>query len=141
MSKASLDSQLADICSLSYQELKERYRLAFRQSAPPRLGGDLLRRALVYQAQAEELGGLPRRIGKHLRAASTPAEHNRHQRLLPGTQLVREWQGEMHTVDVLEHGYGWHDEKFTSLSAVAREITGTRWSGPRFFGLTANSKP
>jgi hypothetical protein len=139
--KSSLDSLIADICSLSYQELRQQYQATFRQSAPPRLGGDLLRRALAYQAQAEELGGLPRRIEKHLRADSTPAEHNRHQRILPGTQLVREWQGEMHTVDVLERGYGWRGESFASLSAVAREITGTRWSGPRFFGLTGNGKP
>ncbi|MBW2712929.1 MAG: DUF2924 domain-containing protein [Deltaproteobacteria bacterium] len=141
MSKASLDSLLADICSLSYQELKERYQASFGQSAPPRLGGDLQRRALAYRAQADDLGGLPRRIEKLLRTDSTPAERNGHQQLLPGTQLVREWQGEMHVVDVLEHGYGWRGEKFTSLSAVAREITGTRWSGPRFFGLTGNGKP
>ena len=140
MSKTRIDSLIAEICSLSYQELKERYRSTFRQSAPPRLGGDLLRRALAYQAQAEEFGRLPRRVEKLLRSDSTPAERNRHQRLLPGTQLVREWLGEMHTVDVLEHGFGWRGKKFTSLSAVAREITGTRWSGPRFFGLTGNGK-
>ena len=54
-----------------------------------------------------------------------------------GARLVREWNGEEHVVDVLEEGYLWRDKTWTSLSAIAREITGTRWSGPRFFGVSA----
>ena len=53
---------------------------------------------------------------------------------------VREWQGEMHVVDVMEVGYRWNGERYSSLSAVAREITGTRWSGPRFFGLKGTTR-
>ena len=90
--------------------------------------------------QADLLGGLPRKLEKLLRSDSTPVAQNAHQRLIPGSQLVREWQGEMHVVDVVDGGYRWQGERYASLSAVAREITGTRWSGPRFFGLAGSGK-
>ena len=53
----------------------------------------------------------------------------------PGTRLIRTWGGETHEVTVLERGYLWQERRYRSLSAIAGEITGTRWSGPRFFGL------
>ena len=58
----------------------------------------------------------------------------------PGTRLVRVWKGETHEVTILEGGLEWHGQRFNSLSKIAREITGTRWSGPAFFGLN-NTKP
>ncbi len=62
-------------------------------------------------------------------------------RLKPGLRLVREWRGETHDVLVLEEGFEWNGERRRSLSAIAREITGTRWSGPRFFGLKPRPMP
>ena len=59
--------------------------------------------------------------------------------LKPGTRLIREWEGEAHEVTVLEKGFRWRGQKYASLSPIAREITGTRWSGPRFFGLKSSS--
>ena len=59
----------------------------------------------------------------------------------PGLRLVREWRGETHTVLVLEDGFEWNGERRRSLSVIAREITGTRWSGPRFFGLKPRPMP
>ncbi len=140
MSKTSLDNHLVEIGSLAYPELKARYQEVFKRPPPPRLSQDLLRRALAYRIQADRLGGLSRKIEKLLRADSLRAAENAHRRLIPGTQLVREWQGQMHVVDIVERGFRWRDERFDSLSAVARKITGTRWSGPRFFGLTGNGK-
>jgi hypothetical protein len=101
---------------------------------------DLLHRAIAYQLQADWLGGLAPKVEKLLQSSSSPRTLNGHRNLEPGSQLVREWQGEMHVVDVIEGGYRWQGERYASLSAVAREITGTRWSGPRFFGLTENGK-
>lgn len=140
MSRTSLDNLLAEIGSLDYTELKARYQEVFNRSPPPRLSQDLLRRAVAYRVQAKRFSGLSRKVEKLLRADSTPKANNATQQLIPGTQLVREWQGQMHVVDILERGFRWRDERFDSLSAVAREITGTRWSGPRFFGLTVSSK-
>lgn len=131
---------LDEIGSLAYEDLRARYHEVFNHPPPPRLSQDLLRRALAHRIQADRLGGLPRKIEKLLRTDSSPASSNAHRRLLPGTQLVREWQGQMHVVDIVERGFRWRDERFDSLSAVARKITGTRWSGPRFFGLTGNGK-
>ena len=59
---------------------------------------------------------------------------------MPGTRLVRDWHGETHTVTVRDRGYEWRGQTYRSLSLVAREITGTNWSGPRFFGLTSRSR-
>jgi hypothetical protein len=59
----------------------------------------------------------------------------------PGLRLVREWRGETHTVLVLEDGFEWNGNRRRSLSAIAREITGTHWSGPRFFGLKRSPMP
>ncbi len=61
-------------------------------------------------------------------------------RVTSGARLFREWRGEMHRVTVLENGFEYRDRRYRSLSVIAREITGTRWSGPRFFGLRDRSR-
>ncbi len=138
VSKCSLENSLVELEALSYAELRIRYEDVLSRS-PPRLSRDLLRRAIAYEIQADRFGGLPRRIEKLLRTDSAPSTRNSHQPLLTGTQLVREWEDEMQVVDVLENGFQWQETHFASLSAVARAITGTRWSGPRFFGLTEST--
>ena len=140
MSQLTLEFQIAEIESLPYADLKACYQEIFSRPAPPRLGRDLLRRAIAYQVQAEWLGGLSPRVEKLLQSSSSPRTMNGHRKLEPGSQLVREWQGEMHVVDVIDGGYRWNGERYTSLSAVARGITGARWSGPRFFGLAKSGK-
>ena len=69
------------------------------------------------------------------------AEANRPRRIKPGTVLVREYQGDRHTVTVVPNGYVWHETTYASLSVIARAITGTAWNGPRFFGLRSGGKP
>ena len=136
MSKTSLETQIREIASLSLEALKLRYKAAYGRPPPPRLSRDLVLRALAYQIQAERLGGLSRSTKKTLGPDRGSRACCLSRKLTPGTQLIREWQGKMQTVEVLKKGFRWHGEHFQSLSAAARAITGSRWSGPRFFGLT-----
>ena len=101
---------------------------------------DLLLRALAYRAQEQGLGGLRSITRRRLARAAQDLGSERGQLtrpvvIKPGTRLLREWQGVIHEVMVLEEGARYRGKAWRSLSAVAREITGARWSGPRFFGL------
>ena len=105
----------------------------FDRPVPKGLSQAFLRRIIAYEVQARRMGGLPKGFLKRLDRlvedgppAGGPA---------PGGRLLREWNGVTHVVDVVDGGYRWKNETFRSLSAVARAITGARWSGPRFFGL------
>lgn len=105
-------------------------RLKFGE-APRLRSPDLLRRVIAWRLQAAAHGGLDRRTRRILAGR----DGGREQQLRPGTLLVREWQGVRHEVHVTADGYIWQGRTIDSLSAVARAITGTRWNGPRFFGL------
>ena len=108
---------------------------------PPRLSRATLALGVAYALQAAVYGDLSARHTRHLKqliakradgpAVSVPPPFS----LRPGVRLMREWNGETQLVDVLDDGFAWKGERYGSLSAVARAITGTRWSGPRFFGL------
>ncbi len=87
-------------------------------------------------AQKRRLAGIAEELRKNGDLSAGPAI-----RLKPGLRLVREWRGETHTVLVLEDGFEWNGQRRCSLSAIAREITGTRWSGPLFFGLKPRPMP
>jgi len=133
-----LARELAALAELDRTALLERWRTAFGREAPPRLSRTLMEKAIAYDLQVKAFGGLPARTRRALRAA---AKANRKSVLskLPsrGTRLVREWHGALHEVEVLENSYLWRGARHRSLSAIARAITGTKWSGPRFFGLVA----
>ncbi len=111
-----------------------------RDAWPDRLGlppktrsPDLLRRSLAWKLQAEAVGGLDAET-RRLLAKRTVAK--RGPKIGAGTRLVREWKGEAHEVEVDAEGrVTYRGAGFASLSEVAREITGSRWNGPRFFGL------
>ncbi len=87
-------------------------------------------------AQKRKLAGIAAELKKGGDLSAGPAI-----RLKPGSRLAREWRGETHDVLVLEDGFEWNGERRHSLSAIAREITGTHWSGPRFFGLKPRPIP
>lgn len=109
--------------------------IALTGSAPgSRLSLRFLRKALIFEIQSKELGGHSSAIRRQFRAGfgSAPAPS---QVLTPGTQLVREWNGRVYRVEVTADGFEMHNQSFSSLSAVAKRITGAEWSGPRFFGL------
>lgn len=102
---------------------------------PPRCSADFLRGNLAWALQARQQGHNPAILRKrHLKAANGATVPHKVS-YLPGSRLVREWQGKTYEVTILEKGYRWQDRQYRSLSRIAQEITGTKWSGPRFFGL------
>jgi len=120
-------------------ELRKKWVDLFGGERAPRLKRELLIGALAYQLQVRAHGGLKTRTRQKLGelAADPDAPLEPHRSLMPGTRLVREWHGKTHVVEVSEKGFVWQGRRLNSLSAIARAITGTRWSGPRFFGLTS----
>jgi hypothetical protein len=135
-----LADELAALPSLSYETLKARWQELFGTPLQARLSRRLLMYAIAYRMQEQVLGGLTAATRRKLaraaqdfaagRAPARPATT-----IKPGTRLLREWQGVVHEVIVLERGVQYRGKTWPSLSAVAREITGTRWSGPLFFGM------
>ena len=138
----TLGAELEALQALSTGELKQRWQHLYGSPCPARISRTLLRRALAYRMQEQALGGLDpatrrrlARAAEDLAAGRPPAGSRPQMKIKPGTRLLREWQGVVYEVMVLESGVQYRGEPWPSLSAVAREITGTRWSGPRFFGL------
>lgn len=103
------------------------------KTLPPRLSADLMRLALAYRLQERKLGGLPVSTARELRGRAGRAKPKVGLKL--GTRLVRSWNGKTVDVLVVPGGYLHEERTYRSLSHVAREVTGTAWSGPRFFGL------
>jgi hypothetical protein len=136
----NLSRDLAALPGLPLDELKERWQALYGSPPPARLGRALMMRGIAYRLQEQALGGLrPARRRRLAHAAEEIGAGRAPSRaptaIKPGTRLLREWQGVVHEVIVLEDGVQYRGETWKSLSAVAREITGTRWSGPLFFGL------
>ena len=141
----TLAADLAALEQLSVGELKERWGQFHDSLCPPRMSRVFLLRALAYKVQEKALGGLDRTTRRRLDRAAVNVAAGRAPappgpKVKPGTRLLREWQGKVHEVIVLESGVEYRGKSWPSLSAVAREITGTRWSGPRFFGLNGESR-
>lgn len=137
-----LEAELARLASMDMVGLKRRWRLLFARSAPAELSRPLLQRMLAYRIQADAIGDLDRESLRALERLASgdgdiPLPELRGTK--PGTLLVREWEGVLQRVMVLEQGYAWNGQTFESLSKVARAITGTNWNGPRFFGLRQKS--
>lgn len=130
----SLEDRLAKIKAMTTVEKKDEWRRLMKSPPPPAFGSGLMGRALAYHEQERALGGLSSADLKRVKCGATAAA-NTACVIKPGTWLSRTWHGEVHQVVVLEHGVEYRGERYASLSAVARKITGTRWSGPRFFGL------
>ena len=131
---------LSRLPKLDIHELREEWRFLYKANASPHLSRELLIRAVAYRMQEVALGGLRpepqrqlRQIAQELKQTGE-AKRFRPQ-LKPGTRLMREWQGRTYEVVVLDDGFSWQGTRCKSLSAVARKITGTAWSGPLFFGL------
>ena len=133
-----VERELTALAELDRTALLERWRMAFGRDAPPRLSRALMQKAIAYDLQVKAFGGLSARTRRTLRAAAKADGRSAISKLpTRGTRLVREWHGALHEVEVLEDGYLWRGARHRSLSAIARAITGTKWSGPRFFGLLA----
>jgi hypothetical protein len=126
-----LEAELARIAGMNINELRSLWREREGREAPSGFSKDLIARALAYAIQEEQLGGLSPELKKLL--ANPDAEPPR--RIKAGSVIVREYAGVRHEVFVVEDGFSWQGKAYPSLSAIAKEITGTRWNGPRFFGL------
>jgi len=141
---ADLTARLTELSSMKKRELWALWKQLFRRAAPPQVRRELLIRILASRIQEQEYGGLRAETRKRLRelirkfAVNPEAEMPGTQRIKPGTRLIREWQGKSRHVTVLERGYSYAGKHYSSLSQIARLITGTRWSGPLFFGLRRN---
>jgi len=139
-------ADLAELDGLSVDVLRSRWTELFGVEPARRVSRELLSRGVAYRLQEKAAGGLAKktlrqldRMAKEFGSSGTvkvdPAGVIR-----PGTRIVREWQGRVHEVIVLDDGYLWKGARYRSLSEIARSITGTRWSGPRFFGILAKKR-
>ena len=133
---------LEGLPTLSPDELRKEWRRLYR-SQPPRVSRDLLIRAVAYRIQELRHGGLSKATSRKLSALVQVRRSDGEispegARIRAGAQLVREWNGRTHTVTLEEEGFTYAGRSYRSLCAIAREITGARWSGPRFFGLAPN---
>jgi Protein of unknown function (DUF2924) len=137
--EARLAGEIARLGTLSPAELRAEWKNLTGLSAP-NVGTALLRRLLAQRLQEKRLGALPAMVVRELERAVTsgtvPMAARTTTTLMPGARLIREWQGRTIAVLTTEAGFTWEGRDYRSLSQIAREVTGARWSGPRFFGLT-----
>jgi hypothetical protein len=131
---AAIAAEIARIRALAPDALGRRWRAVFGRKPPAGLSRELRGRMIAMRIQEQAFGGLDRDSLAFLDGlahhAGPPRRH-----LKPGTVLIREYQGQRHTVTVVRDGFDWQGTTYPSLSAIARAITGTAWSGPRFFAL------
>lgn len=133
-----LDAQLSAIGAMSSRERKVEWQRRTGTIAPPAFGSGLLARALAHEVQVRAMGGLGKTDQRRLtRMGALGKTEPTADGLKPGTWLSRTWHGEVHQVVVLDNGFEYNGHRFKSLSEIANRITGTRWSGPRFFGLNS----
>jgi Protein of unknown function (DUF2924) len=138
----AIEAEIDRVRSLGLDGLRALWRTTFRSSQPPAFTKDLIARFLCWHIQEQALGGPDPGMAKLLGAIARDdkPKADRSRRLKTGTVLVREYQGERHTVTVVANGYVWREATYASLSTIARAITGTNWNGPRFFGLRIDRK-
>ena len=136
-----MEQLLEQLESMSGEESKVLWREQFGDARPYTRGIEMLRRQLASRLQEERHGGLTtatkRRLQELARSYSKDPKHRptAPPTLQSGTTLTRNWKGTVHTVSVQNDGFWYKGKSYKGLSKIAREITGTRWSGPLFFGL------
>lgn len=136
-----LEAELLKVAVEPKTVLRTRYVSLFGRDPPKSFGPDLLRRSVAQRMQENACGGLSKSMQRELDRLvavmiAKPGEPlNVARRAQSGTVLVRDWKGKSHRVMIMEEGFGYEGRTFSNLSEIARLITGTRWNGPRFFGL------
>jgi hypothetical protein len=143
-----LTLEIVRIGDLEAAALRALWPAWFGTPAPPRMQRATLALALAHRIQSATLAGLSQASARSLDAVADQEFGrtgrriaDRPLRLKPGTRLVREWQGVVHDVAVVDDGFVWNGTRHRSLSAIARAITGTRWNGLVFFGLKTAKRP
>ena len=139
---AAIKIEIALIRSLKIDDLRALWRKTFKKEVPNALTKDLIARMLIWRHQEQVFGGFDRTTLKTLESYTKgqPVEAPRLRQLKPGTELVREYQGERHIVIVMKDGFLWQGVPYKTLSSIANKITGTNWNGHRFFGLRVVEK-
>jgi len=134
-----ITAEIAALASLGIRDLKSRWRAWYGTEPPARISRELLTSAIAYRLQEREFGGLAAATRRLLEGVAANRSSRRlvarARKVAPGALLIREWQGAAHQVTVHDDGVVYRGQRYGSLSEVARLITGTRWSGPLFFGL------
>ena len=139
--RPDLSDELRSLPTRSRAELAQKWGALYGAPPPPRTSRSLMLRAVAYKLQENAYGGLSPALRRMLLSlGKTASAKPRPRTLRPGTILLREWQGVIHRVSVVEGGAIYRGQKYRSLSEVARLITGARWSGPRFFGLKSDGQ-
>ena len=134
-----LAASLAGLQSCDRNVLVDRWVELFGLPPPTNLSVQLLRSGIAYELQATQVGALNRRTKEELVRLKRSSTTKPARRPRPGAQLMREWNGVAHIVEIVDGGFRYRGETYKSLTAVAYEITGARWSGPRFFGLKSQA--
>ena len=144
--KTSVEDEIAHLRGLDLKGLRARWQSVFQSSAPAHLPRHVLFAVIAYRIQADRLGDLDhetrqvldrtdaKETGMTMSARLVSFDRKRTE-LTPGTVLVREWDRRSQRVMVMPDGFAWNGQTYESLSKVAFAITGTKWNGPRFFGL------
>jgi hypothetical protein len=142
----AVEAELDRLPTMPIADLRKRYRDLLRTEPPTAFGPDLLRRSIAHRIQERAYGGLSaptRRLLDQLVKAAMAKPNGRldlPRRIKPGSELIRRWKGKTYRVMVMADGFAHDGRTFASLSEIASDITGTRWNGPRFFGLRAGSR-
>jgi len=141
-----VEAELTKLPTTPIANLRMQYRELFRSDPPKAFGPDLLRRSIAQRIQERAYGGLPqdsnrllRQLIKAVRGKPT-GKLELPRRIKAGSELVRTWRGTTYRVKVTPEGFAFKGETYVSLSEIACKITGTRWNGPRFFGLRTPSE-
>ena len=154
--KEEVEREVIALDTLDTKALRARWQALYRKDPPPTFRARLLRLGIAYRLQEQAFGGLKPQTVRLLRKLATQLRSERAAgqgggeidagpsarptvsqsfALTPGTRLMREWNGSTEIVDVVSEGFVWRGVTYRTLSSVAGAITGTKWSGPKFFGL------
>ena len=140
---SELEKEIEGLRRMSRKQLKDRWHALYKASPPAAFTPDLLSRGIAWHLQARALGGLSREANQLLSTGEagqgprTLRGSGPRPALRPGNRLVRRWRGRTYVVEATDAGLSYDGAIFGSLSQIATKITGTRWSGPKFFGLVA----
>lgn len=142
-----IEQALQQLHNLPVDGVRKRWSDWLNEAAPRCQSKEVLRGLLAWRIQEQRYGGMSREAKRRLAQSAPTSNIDKPTPMIappvslrPGTMLTKEWRGVMYRVHVLESGYAYEGKTYSSLSAVARRIAGTRWSGPRFFGLEAKGQ-
>ena len=139
--RLSVEAEIARLRDLGAVELRKRWMQLYGRPVPKYFRQELMIRAIAYQMQVKVFGGLSEATKRRLREIAETARDGTFDdvdlepRIKPGTKLIRTWKKATHEVMVLQDGFAWNGQRYTSLSTIAKAIAGTSWNGWRFFGI------